>query len=113
MPSVNSDQLRDAAERLVKTYPEDLNTSFPEEIDHFQEYINEPKSDVWLNQKGENKGIFIALRMLQPLLTMICRILFLTCIFVYTFTCHFLSQTVQERGLFLLRKVLKITCDPL
>ena len=37
-PSVNGDQLRDAAERLVKTYPEDLNTSFPEEIVHFQEY---------------------------------------------------------------------------
>ena len=56
MPSVNSDQLRDAAERLVKTYPEDLNTSFLEEIVHFQEYINEPESDAWLSQKGENKG---------------------------------------------------------
>ena len=67
MPSVNSDQLRDAAERLVKTYPEDLNTSFPEEIVHFQENINEPEYDVWLNQKGENKGTFIALRMLQTI----------------------------------------------
>ena len=37
MLSVTGDQLRDAAERLVKTYPEDLNTSFPEEIVHFQE----------------------------------------------------------------------------
>ena len=38
LPSVNSDQLRDAAERLVKTSPEDPNTSFPEEIVHFQVY---------------------------------------------------------------------------
>ena len=48
-----------------KTYPEDLNTSFPE-IVHFQEYMNEPESDVWKSQKGEiseNKGTFIALRM--------------------------------------------------
>ena len=30
IPLVNGDQLRDAAERPVKTYPEDLNTSFPE-----------------------------------------------------------------------------------
>ena len=51
MPSVNGDQLWDVAERLVKTYPEDLNTSFPKEIVHFQEYMNEP--DVWLSQKGE------------------------------------------------------------
>ena len=67
MPSVNGEQLRDAAERLVKIYPEDLNTSFPEEIVHFQEYMNEPESDVWLSQKGENKGTFIALRMLQTI----------------------------------------------
>ena len=40
MPLVNGDQLRDVAERLVKTYSEDLNTSFPEEIVHFQEYMN-------------------------------------------------------------------------
>ena len=65
MPSVKGDQLRNAAERLVKAYPEDLNTSFPEEIVHFQEYINEPESDVWSSQKGENKGTFIALRILQ------------------------------------------------
>ena len=39
MPSVNGDQLRDSAERLVKTVAEDLNTSFPEEIVHFQEYM--------------------------------------------------------------------------
>ena len=70
MPSVNGDQLRDAAERLMKTYPEDLNTSFPEEIVHFQEYMNEPESDVWMSQKGEiceNKGTFIALRMFQTI----------------------------------------------
>src|SRR5277367_1458944 len=70
MPSVNGDQLRDAAERLVKTYPEDLNTSFPEEIVHFQEYMNEPESDVWISQKGEiceNEGTFIALRMFQTI----------------------------------------------
>ena len=67
MPSVNCDQLRDAAKRLVKTYPEDLNTSFPEEIVHFQEYMNEPESDVStvsLSQKDENKGTFITLKML-------------------------------------------------
>lgn len=52
MPSDNRDQLRDAAERLVKTYPKDLNTSYPEEIVHFQEHINEPESDGWLSQKG-------------------------------------------------------------
>ena len=56
MPSVNGDQLRDAAKRLVKTYPEDLNTSFPEEIVHFQEYMNEPESDMRQSEKGENKG---------------------------------------------------------
>jgi hypothetical protein len=66
MPSVNGDQLRDAAERLVKTYTEDLNTSFPEEIVHFQEYMND-EPDVWLSQKGENNGTFIALRMLQTI----------------------------------------------
>ena len=65
MPSVNGDQLTDAAERLVKTYPEDLNTSFPEEIVHFQEYMNDPVSDMQQSEKGENKGTFIALRMLQ------------------------------------------------
>ena len=53
MPSVNGDQLRDAAERLVKTNPEDLNTSFPEEV-HFQEYLNEPESDMRQSEKGEN-----------------------------------------------------------
>ena len=37
MPPVNGNQLRDAAERLVKTYPEDPNTSFPKEIIHIQE----------------------------------------------------------------------------
>ena len=41
MPSVNGDQLRDAAGRLVEIYSEDLNASFPEEIVHFQEYMNE------------------------------------------------------------------------
>ena len=56
MPSVNGDQLRDAAERLVKTYPEDLNTSFPEEIVHFQEYMNDPESDMQQSEKRENKG---------------------------------------------------------
>ena len=66
MPSVNGDQLRDAAERLVKTYPEDLNTSFPEEV-HFQEYLNEPESDMRLSEKGENKRTFIAFRMLQTI----------------------------------------------
>ena len=43
MPSVNGDQLRDVAERLVKTYPEDINTSFPKKIVYFQEYMNEPE----------------------------------------------------------------------
>ena len=57
--------LRDAADRLVKIYPEDHNTIFPKEIVHFQEYMNEP--DVWLCQKSENKGTFIALRMLQTI----------------------------------------------
>ena len=51
MPLVNGDQLRDAAERLVKTYPEDLNTSFLEEIVRFKEYMNEPESD--MRQSGE------------------------------------------------------------
>ena len=37
MPEVNGDQLRDASERLVQTYSEDLNTSFSEEIAYFQE----------------------------------------------------------------------------
>ena len=32
MPSVNGDQLRDAEERLVKTYPEDLNTASPRKL---------------------------------------------------------------------------------
>ena len=67
MPSENGNQLRDAAERLVKTYPEDLNTSFPEEIIHFQECMNEPESDMRQSEKGENKGTFIALRMLQTI----------------------------------------------
>ena len=49
----------------MKTYPEDLNTSFPEEIVHFQDYMNE--SDVWLSQNGLNTGTFIALRMLQTI----------------------------------------------
>ena len=101
MPSVNGDQ-RDAAERLVKTYPEDLNTSFPEEIVHFQEYMNEPESDMQQSEKVENKGTIIPLRMLKPLLTMKCKVLFQICRFVYTFTCHFSSKTVRERGLFLL-----------
>ena len=51
--SVNGDQLRNAAERLVKTYPEYLNFSFPEEIFHFYVYMNEPESDVWLSQKDK------------------------------------------------------------
>ena len=51
MPLVNGDQLRDAAERLVKTYPEDLNTSFLEEIVRFKEYMNEPESG--MRQSGE------------------------------------------------------------
>ena len=49
----------------MKTYPEDRNTSFPEKVVHFQEYLNEP--DVWLSQTGVNKGTFIALRMLQTI----------------------------------------------
>ena len=56
MPSVNGDQLRDAAERLVKTYPEDLNTSFPEEIVHFQECMNEPQSDMWQSEREKIEG---------------------------------------------------------
>ena len=56
MPSVNGDQLRDVAKRLVKTYPEDLNTSFPKEIVHFQEYMNEPESDMWQSEREKIKG---------------------------------------------------------
>ena len=56
MPLVSGDQLREAAERLVKTYPEALNTSFPEEIVDFQEYMNEPESDMRQSEKGESKG---------------------------------------------------------
>ena len=41
----------------MKTYQEDLNTIF----------TKEPESDVWLSQKGENKGTFIALKMLQTI----------------------------------------------
>ena len=67
MPSANGDQLRDAAERLVKTYPGDHNTSFPEEIVHFQEYMKEPESDMLLSKKVENKGAFITWRMLQSI----------------------------------------------
>ena len=53
----------------MKYYPEDLNSSFPEEIVHFQVYMNEPESDEWPSQKGENnKGTFIALGMLQAIL---------------------------------------------
>ena len=100
MPSVNGDQLRNAAERLVKTYPEDYNTSFPEEV-HFQEYMNEPESDMQQSEKGENKGTFIALRMLQTIV-MKCKVHFQTSTFVYAFTCHFSPQTVLERGPFLL-----------
>ena len=51
MPSVNGDQLMDAEERLMKTYPEDFNTSFPEELVHFQECMYEPESDVSIRQK--------------------------------------------------------------
>ena len=47
--SVNGDQLWDAAEKLVKTYPEDLNASLTEEIVHFQHYMNESESDVCLS----------------------------------------------------------------
>src|SRR5579872_6201597 len=70
MPSVNGDQLRDVAERLVKTYPEDLNTSFADEIVHFQEYMNEPESELRISHKGEffeNEGKSIALRMFQTI----------------------------------------------
>ena len=77
----HGDQLRDAAERLVKTYPEDLNTSFPEEIVHFQENMNEPESDMQQSEKGENKGTYIALRMLQTIVNMKCKVLFQTCTF--------------------------------
>ena len=56
MSSVNGDELRDAAERLVKTYPEDLNTSFPEEIVHFQEYMNEPEPEMQQSEKEKIKG---------------------------------------------------------
>ena len=45
MPLVNGDQLRDVAERLVKTCPEDINTSFPEEIVHFQELCSKVKRE--------------------------------------------------------------------
>ena len=64
----NGDQLRDATERLVETYPEDLNSTFPEEIVHFQVYMNEAESDLRLSTKGENKGTFIALSILQAIL---------------------------------------------
>ena len=78
----------------MKIYPEDLNTSFPEEIVHFQEYMNELESDMWQSEKGENKGTFIGLRMLQ---TIVNNEMQSTFPFVYTFTCHFSSQTVLER----------------
>ena len=93
MPSVNSDQLRDAAERLVKTNPEDLNTSFPEEIVHFQEYMNEP--DVCLSQKGENKGTLIALRMLQTIINYEIQDTFPN---MYIFLCIYLSLLVTNRS---------------
>ena len=35
------------------------------EIVHFQEGMNVPESDVWLRQKGDYKGTFITLKMLQ------------------------------------------------
>ena len=54
--------MRDAAEKLVKTKPVDLNTCFPEEIVHFQVYTNETESEVRLSQKGENRATYIALR---------------------------------------------------
>lgn len=50
MSSVNYDQVRDAAERLVKKYPEHLNTNFSEKSVHFQEYTSEPESGVCLSQ---------------------------------------------------------------
>ena len=58
MPSVNCDQLRDAAERLLKTNPKDLNTSLPE-------YMTKP--DVWPSEKVKIRRDFIALRMLQTI----------------------------------------------
>ena len=58
MPSVNGDQLRDAAEMLVKTYPEDLNTSFREEIVHFQECMNEPESDMRQSEREKIKDLY-------------------------------------------------------
>ena len=60
--------MRDAAaEWLVKPFPEDLNSIFPEEVVHFQVYTNKPEY-VYLSKKGENKGTFIALKMLQAIL---------------------------------------------
>ena len=104
MTSVNGDQLRDAAERLVKTYPKDLNTSFPEEIVHFQAYMNELEFDVWLSQTGESKGTFIALRMLQTIVNNEMQATFLN---IYICSYIYLSLLVTncsgERRLVLLR----------
>ena len=63
--------------------------------------MNEPEYDMQQSEKGENIGTFIALRMLQTIV-MKCQLLFQICTFVYAFTCHFSSQTVLERGNFLL-----------
>jgi len=60
MPSVNADQLRDAAESLVITYPEDLDIRFPEEILHLQKYMSEPEL-MWQSQKGDDNGTCISL----------------------------------------------------
>ena len=64
MPLVNCDQLSDAAEKLMDTYLEDLNTSLPEEIvTSMSPLMN--LNVMWLRQKGENKGTLLALRVPQ------------------------------------------------
>ena len=103
MPSVNGDELRDMAERLVKTYPEDLNTNFPEKIVHFQEDMNEPESDMWQSEKGENKGrTFIAVRRLLTIANKEMQDTFPNmniCLCIYL---SLLVTNVLERDLFLL-----------
>ena len=65
--------------------------------------MNELESDVWLSQKGENKGTFVAC--FKPLLTMKCMELFQICTFVYAFTCQFSSKTFLESGFFAPKRI--------
>ena len=78
--SVNGDQLRDVTERLVKTYPEDLNTSFPEEIVHFQEYMNERESDMRQSEREKiTEGPLLHWECSKPLLRIYLSLLITNC----------------------------------